>query len=161
MDVTSTVWVRNRWQTFELKHTVSSFDVRPESCIWPQQTNETNYYLRCYPSIHPFYIQIFLLKEKSRFMRPPCCVSPFRSMNQLADFYEIWCEQYSNGGHSNLALLNFLQSIITTWTHELRSGSHTRDTYCSVIKLRTVLIITSTNMRHLFRFYVERKATWR
>jgi len=39
---------------------------------------------------------------------------------QWTEFYEMLYENYSIGAQSNGVLLNFLQSVITTWrTHEL------------------------------------------
>jgi hypothetical protein len=34
-------------------------------------------------------------------------------LNQVTEFHEIWYERYALGGHSHLASVNFLLSVIT------------------------------------------------
>jgi hypothetical protein len=50
-------------------------------------------------------------------MRQPCslCVFPLTILNLYTDFNKNWHERYATGGHLNRVLLNFLQSVITTW----------------------------------------------
>jgi hypothetical protein len=50
-------------------------------------------------------------------MRSPCCVCvcPFQSLNLLTNFHEIFYECYAIGGYRSLIVVNFLQSVMTTF----------------------------------------------
>jgi hypothetical protein len=54
----------------------------------------------------------FFFKGNNEIITLPVFV-PLRRLNQVTEFHEIWYERYALGGHSHLASVNFLLSVIT------------------------------------------------
>jgi hypothetical protein len=83
--------------------------------------------LRCSDIIMLYNFYIFsacfpLLRKKHVYDISMLSVCTFQFLNQVTSLYENLYQCYSNEGHSNLILLDFLQSVIRTqWTRELLS----------------------------------------